>query len=182
MHLDGICGPMYARKTSDLIIRAERVRLAGRRALLVKPDLDGRYSSDSLATHGGVMIPARVVPATDVGVAEIAAVEGVDWLGVDEVQFFPRSIVGVLLGLVDAGVRVVWAGLDMDSKGWPFGPVPLLMAVGGVTKLTAVCVICGDDATHTHRHSGGSEQVEVGAAEKYSAMCRRCWRAAGGGL
>ena len=107
------------------------------------------------------------------------AAEGRDYdvVGIDEVQFFPLEIIDAVLALRNAGKTVVWAGLDMDFLGVPFGAVPYLLALGAAHKLTAVCVCCGEDATPTYRVTASAERVVVGAAGAYEARCFPCWSA-----
>lgn len=181
MSLEGFTGPMFSGKSTMLMSRIERARLAGLTSILVKPNLDDRFIANRVCTHANMSAEALVVPGNDRGVEDIANLAGDNYsvVGVDEAQFFPCSIVTALLHLSDCGKRVFWAGLDMDAFGHPFGSVPMLMAVGGVTKMTAVCMGCGEDATHTWRHHGGNETIEVGEKDKYTALCRPCWRARG---
>lgn len=176
MSIHGFYGPMFARKSTELMREMERARYAKRSAVLVKPSLDDRYSLNEVCTHSGMKMDAMVVPASDEGVRDIANLidSPFDVIGLDEVQFYPRSLVAAVVSLSDAGKRVFCAGLDTDYMGRPFGPVPMLMAVGGVTKVTAMCA-CGSDATMTNRLDKSGPVVVIGAEAKYSALCRSCW-------
>lgn len=181
--LELVVGPMFSGKSEELIRRATRALIAKQRVQVFKPALDTRY--DSL--HDGV-----VVASHDGRTLEAAAVRDVAGLrdvleprtqvvAVDEAQFFANDLVPLATDLAEAGVRVVIAGLDLDFRGEPFGPVPELLArAESVTKLTAVCVRCGAAATRTQRLLGGHPAhfndpvILVGAAESYEPRCRAC--------
>lgn len=167
---------MFAGKTEELLRRLHRSKLARQDTIAFKPDLDVRYDAVNICSHAGARYPAEVVPATEDGVAAILSrgMDPVHVVGIEEIQFFPPSILDVCRRLKHAGRRVIATGLDMDFRGEPFGVVPALLAIGHVTKLSAVCHACGDDAHYTHKKSGTKDQVEVGVQE-YEAMCYRCW-------
>lgn len=176
--IHGFAGPMFSGKSTALIDRLRRAEIAGRRVVCFKPNLDDRYSKSAVVTHERDEIRALPVPTTGVGLQTILAQSSAaDVVGVDEVQFFPLGVVEVLLNLRARGKHVFWAGLDMDYLGAPFGPVPTLMAVGGVTKVHAVCVRCGDmQATHTYKTDRSDPTVvKVAGKELYEARCFRCW-------
>ena len=174
--IEVIAGPMFSGKTEELLRRLNRSKLAFQDVVAVKPSMDTRYDPLHVCSHAGGRHPAKVVPATDEGVAAILNIgmQPVHVVGIEEVQFFPPSIVDVCRKLKNAGRRVVVTGLDMDFRGEPFGVVPVLLAIGQVTKLSAVCHACGDDAHYTYKKSGTREQVEVGVHE-YEARCYKCW-------
>lgn len=176
--INGICGVMFGGKTTELIRHLDRARRANRNVLAVKPDTDTRYDARKLCTHTNLTEDALVVPATEKGLDMLyqhAHVQAIDVIGIDEAQFFPHSLIRTVLSLQANKKMVVWAGLDMDYQGRPFGPVPGLMAIStSITKLTAVCMRCGADATHTYRKSGTGNLIEVGVQE-YEARCYTCW-------
>jgi thymidine kinase len=155
---------MFSCKTEELIRRL-------RRAVIGRPD---RYRCRSSATsHSAQSIEAHAVN----GVSELETAVDPDTqvVGIDEAQFFGPLLVPVARRLADRGVRVVIAGLDQDYRGEPFDPMPAMLAIAEtVTKLTAVCVQCGGEATRSHRKAGGEATVEVGGADAYEARCRAC--------
>lgn len=180
--LEVITGPMFAGKTTELIKRIERQMFAKRRAALFKPSVDNRYSEDEVVAHNGLRYEAFVVPTDERGVQKIVEVtkrEGYEVIGVDEVQFFPISIVDALETLADEGVYVIASGLNLDFKADPF-PVTkeLLVRADNIVYLTAVCTICGRPATRSQRLIDGkpaprdSPVILVGGRESYEARCR----------
>ena len=176
--IHGYCGPMFSGKSTLLIDQLRRAEIAGKRVICFKASLDNRYAADQVCTHTRQTMEARPTPPTTIGAAAIGRLSrSYDVIGVDEVQFFPATIVDEFLELRAMGKVVLWAGLDMDFLGLPFGPVPTLMAVGGVSKLFAVCHSCGDmQATHTYRvDKSRSEQVLVAGLDGYQARCYACW-------
>lgn len=171
-----IVGGMYAGKTEELVRRLRRSVIAGKKVLAFKPTIDDRYSKGDIASHSGVTFTSYPVQWAHQVLERVRQEGSVDVVGVDEVQFFDNDISNVAEILAHEGVRVVLAGLDLDYRGEPFGPVPRLLAVAdSVTKITAVCTQCGEDATRSQRVVGGSELILVGAAESYEARCRSCW-------
>lgn len=178
--IEGICGPMFSGKTEELLRRIRRAEIAGQEVLVLKPRIDDRYELEMVCSHAGSRRASELVgiQKSDVdGIAVRGLRSSAQVIGLEEVQFLPSSIVGACRAWQQAGKRVIWTGLDMDSTGTPFGPVPQLMAVGAVLKLTAVCVRCGGDATHTHRRvsAPSQDQVVVGGVETYEARCFGCW-------
>ena len=176
--LEVICGPMFSGKSEELLRRLRRADIAKKKHKLFKPACDDRYSSTEVVSHSG---DKRGCVTVDLDREEyifkkIAYPPDLEIVAFDEVQFFSEYVIGVIDYLVDSGVRVIVAGLDMDSEGYPFGPMPSLMArAEEVLKLTAVCQTCGNPATHTHRKSKRGRQVLVGAADIYEARCREHW-------
>ena len=176
--LEVVCGPMFSGKSEELIRRLRRAEIAGQRALIVKPRIDDRYDIGHVVSHAGAKMRAVAVsrPEDIVGLAD-----GYDAVGIDEVQFFAPSVVGVIEQLIERGARVVAAGLDQDFRGLPFGAMPeLLCRAELVDKLQAVCHRCGGPATMTQRLVDGSPApmdgatIVVGALEQYEARCRAC--------
>ncbi len=179
--LEVICGPMFSGKSEEMIRRLRRAEIAGQRTVIFKPRIDDRYDAVDVVSHAGARMRAVAVES----VAELAArAAGFEVVGIDEVQFFDRSIVGTALNLAGRGARVVVSGLDQDFRRLPFGPMPDLLAHAEfVDKLQAVCHRCGGPATTTQRLVDGrpapygGETVVVGAAEQYEARCRDCHEA-----
>lgn len=177
--IEVICGSMFSGKTEELIRRVKRATIARQKVQVFKPALDTRYNVEKVSSHNGMHFDARVVSrAADI----LALVEDdTDVVAVDEVQFFDWAIADVCAELAERGKRVIVAGLDMDFRGEPFGPMPLLMAQAEVVdKLQAICVRCGGSASRTQRLINGRPAhyedpvIMVGAAEVYEARCRAC--------
>jgi thymidine kinase len=177
--IEVISGSMFSGKTEELIRRVRRARIAQRKVQVFKPLLDNRFHAEQVASHNGLQweaVPvgnARDIPERLEGDATIVAV--------DEVQFFDWEISKVCNDLADRGLRVILAGLDMDFRGEPFGPMPLLMAEAEeVTKLQAICVTCGAPASRTQRLIDNQPAayddpiILVGGSESYEARCRHC--------
>jgi|APSaa5957512535_1039671.scaffolds.fasta_scaffold93173_1 thymidine kinase len=172
--LEVICGPMFSGKTEELLRRIKRAEIGGRPFYLVKPDLDSRYSKDKVASHSGIRKECYV--RNTEGLETMFKSVEPCLIGIDEVQFYGDRLVQILEDLLKRGFRIVVAGLDMDSEAKPFGPLPQLMAIANsVDKLTAVCSMCGEDATHTFRKSANPAQILVGASVEYEARCRSHW-------
>lgn len=174
---------MFSGKSEELIRRMIRADLAGQRTLLVKPRLDDRYSVDEVVSHAGRRLPCLVIHDIE-DVRGPALDHPVDVVGIEEAQFFGSRLPGVIDELIAAGRRVICAGLDMDAFERPFHPMPEIMACAEqVTKLTAVCVRCGEDATRSQlliegspapQPYGDGEFISVGGSEAYEARCRAC--------
>jgi thymidine kinase len=176
--LEVITGPMFSGKSEELIRRLKRARIARQRVACFKPDIDLRYHRTAIASHSAQTHEAITVANTShLRTALYPQMTEVEVVGLDEAQFFDPGIVQFALELVHMGKRVVMAGLDTTFSGDPFGPIPALMAVSDeVTKLSAVCMVCGAPAIHTQRISKSRELVVVGAAGVYEARCRVCFR------
>lgn len=172
--IEVITGPMFSGKSEELIRRIRRAKIARQRVLCFKPDIDLRYHKTAIASHSAQTHDACVVPSVDrLRETLFPQINEMEVLGIDEAQFFDESIVPLALELVHLGKRVIIAGLDTTFAGEPFKPIPDLMAVADeVTKLSAVCMICGAPAIHTQRLGGSQELVVVGAAGLYEARCR----------
>lgn len=169
-----ITGPMFSGKSEELIRRLKRARIARQRVACYKPDIDLRYHRTAIASHSQQTHDALTVATVEVLRATLfPRLEEVEVVGIDEVQFFSDEIIALAMELVHLGKRVVMAGLDTTFAGEPFGPVPNLMAIADeVTKLSAVCMVCGAPAIHTQRLGQSQELVVVGAAGLYEARCR----------
>lgn len=175
--LELICGSMFSGKSEELIRRVKRATYAKQEVKVFKPAIDNRYSEEAVVSHNGISMTSHVISSSAELWDHIS--ESTDVIAVDEVQFFGESIIGDLSSLADKGYRVIAAGLDMDFRGEPFGVVPNLMAVAeSVTKLQAVCSVCGSPASRTQRLIDGKPAsyddpvILVGASESYEARCR----------
>ena len=168
-----VCGSMFSGKTEELIRRLKRAEFANQRILLVKPKIDDRYHNKNVVSHQGSSFEAISVDhSKDV----LSVWDNEKVVAIDEAQFFDDGIVDVCNELSKKNVRVIIAGLDMDFKGVPFGPIPKLMCIAEyVTKVHAICVSCGALAQFSHRTVDKQEQVLVGAVEEYKPLCRSCY-------
>lgn len=172
-HIEVITGCMFSGKSEELIRRLNRALIARQRVQVFKPAADSR--SVGVASRDHRALDAYGVPGSQELRQQVRF--GTQVVGIDEAQFFDESLVAVCNDLAFLGVRVIVAGLDMDFRGEPFGPVPGLMAIAEyVDKVHAICVRCGAPATYSQRIAGGSEQVQVGDADSYEARCRRCFQ------
>lgn len=172
-----ICGSMFSGKTEELIRRVRRAQIAQQKVQVFKPVIDNRYATERVTSHSGQDYDARPCNTSDEIAGCIEPTTTV--VAVDEVQFFDVGVVEVVEKLASRGIRVICAGLDLDFRAEPFGPMPHLMArAEEVTKLHAICVICGDEASRTQRLVNGQPAkhddpiILVGAAESYEARCR----------
>ncbi len=176
--IEVICGSMFSGKTDELIRRLVRATIAKQKVQVFKPAIDIRYAVEKVASHTGSTFDAIPVQKA----AEIRSRLDADTtvVGIDEAQFFDAEVVRVAQELAAHGIRVLVAGLDTDFRGEPFGSMPILMAEAEhVSKLHAICMTCGDDASRTQRLVNGKPAryddpvVIVGASELYEARCRR---------
>ena len=177
--LEVIVGGMFSGKSEELIRRMKRALIARRAVQVFKPVIDDRYGIEVVRSHDGDSFDARPVRSSGELLAAVRPETTV--VGIDEVQFFDPGIVNVCRGLVAGGRRVICAGLDLDFRGEPFGPVPALLALAEkVEKLEAICVKCGEPATRTQRIVNGipadhdDPVIVIGAQEAYEARCRAC--------
>ena len=173
--IEVVCGSMFSGKTEELIRRLTRARIARQQVEIFKPTLDTRYHQEDVVSHN-----ANSIRSTPVAVASemLLLAAGSDVVGIDEAQFFDESLVDVCRQLADQGTRVIVAGLDMDFRGQPFGPIPALLATAEfVTKVHAVCICCGEIASYSYRIAASENQVLLGETDSYEARCRPCFRA-----
>jgi len=179
--MEVITGPMFSGKSEELIRRLKRAQIARLRIASFKPEIDLRYKSDAISSHSAQTIQAVAVRDLDrLRAMLFPALDTVDVVGIDEAQFFDELLVGLAMELVEAGKRVVLAGLDTTFAGEPFAPMPAQMAIADeVVKLSAVCMVCGAPAIHTQRLGASQQLVMVGAAGMYEARCRACFRPEG---
>ncbi len=171
--IEVICGSMFSGKTEELIRRLKRAKFARQRVEIFKPKVDTRYDEDQVVSHDSNHIRSTPVPAA----ANIPILaDGCDVVGIDEAQFFDDEIVKVCNDLANRGIRVIVAGLDMDFKGNPFGPMPALMATAEyVTKVHAVCPRTGNLAHFSFRKSLNEDLVLLGETEEYEPLSRAAY-------
>lgn len=174
--IEVVCGSMFSGKTEELIRRMKRTEFAKQRVEIFKPSLDTRYSEVDVVSHDRHSIPSTPV---DTSSSILLLSSDIDVVGIDEAQFFDNGLVEVCNELANRGVRVIVAGLDMDFKGVPFGPIPALCAVADeVTKVHAICVRCGALAYVSHRLVNNDKRVMLGEQSEYEPLCRECYRKA----
>ncbi len=174
--IEVICGSMFSGKTEELIRRMKRAKFAKQRVGIFKPSIDTRYSEDDVVSHDHNVITSTPVDSSP---AILLLSSDLDVVGIDEAQFFDEGLVNVCNELANRGTRVIVAGLDMDYKGVPFGPIPALCAVADeVTKVHAICVRCGALAYISHRIVPGDRRVLIGEQQEYEPLCRDCYEKA----
>ncbi len=171
--IEVICGSMFSGKTEELIRRLKRAKIARQRVEIYKPMLDSRYGLGRVASHDDNHLLATPIEHS----SELLRLsEGVDVVGIDEAQFFDADLPDNCQRLALRGVRVIVAGLDMDFRGRPFGPLPDLLAVAEyITKVHAICPHCGNLATHSYRLTAEDETVVLGEKDIYEPRCRTCY-------
>lgn len=176
--LEVITGPMFAGKSEELIRRVKTLSYTKMKIIAFKPAIDDRYDKTAIASHDGAKYEAYAIKNAQ-SILELIK-QDTQVVAIDEIQFFDMSIVKICEELADRGIRVIAAGLDLDFKGEPFGPMPELLARAEfVTKLSAVCTVCGCAATRTQRLIDGKPAdfndpiIKVGAKENYEARCRK---------
>jgi thymidine kinase len=167
---------MFSGKTEELIRRMKRAQFAKLRVEIFKPAIDVRYSEQDVVSHDHNVIQSTPVESSQ---TILLLANDIDVVGIDEAQFFDMGIVEVCSELAKRGIRVICAGLDMDFKGVPFGPMPALMAIAeDVYKTHAICVRCGDLAYVSHRLVHSDKRVLLGETDSYEPLCRACYRKA----
>lgn len=168
-----ICGSMFSGKTEELIRRINRARIAKLIIKIFSPQADTRFGNDVITSHNTNQVSAIPVRCA----ADILSLTNDEHvIGIDEAQFFDDGLLQVCTTLANNGIRVIVAGLDMDFKGQPFGPIPSLMAIADtITKLHAVCVICGNQALYSYRLVPEESKILVGEKESYEPRCRICY-------
>ena len=174
--IEVICGSMFSGKTEELIRRMKRAQFAKQRVEIFKSSIDTRYSEENVVSHDQNTI--RSTPIDSSGNILLLASD-IDVVGIDEAQFLDDGLMDVCNQLANNGVRVIVAGLDMDYKGVPFGPIPALCAVADeVTKVHAICVKCGALAYASHRLIADDHRVMLGEQQEYEPLCRECYQKA----
>ena len=174
--IEVICGSMFSGKTEELIRRLKRAKFAKQKVEIFKPSLDTRYSDIEVVSHDSNHISSTPIESST---SILLLATDVDVVGIDEAQFFDADLVDVCNELARRGTRVIIAGLDMDFKCQPFGPMPALMSIADeVTKVHAICVQCGNLAYVSHRLVSNDKQVLLGEKAEYEPLCRECYHAA----
>lgn len=174
--IEVICGSMFSGKTEELIRRLRRATFAHQRVEIFKPAIDTRYSEEDVVSHDNNSIKSTPI---DTSGSILLFTSEIDVVGIDEAQFFDDGLPDVCNKLADQGIRVIIAGLDMDFKGVPFGPIPALCAIADeVTKVHAICVKCGNLAYVSHRTVLNDKRVLLGEKEEYEPLCRCCYQKA----
>lgn len=174
--IEVVCGSMFSGKTEELIRRLKRAEFAKQRVEIFKPALDTRYSEIEVVSHDRNSIMSTPVDSSS---SILLLSSDIDVVGIDEAQFFDDGLVAVCNELANKGIRVIVAGLDMDFKGVPFGPIPALCAIADeVTKVHAICVRCGALAYVSHRLVNNEKRVMLGEQAEYEPLCRECYRKA----
>jgi thymidine kinase len=174
--IEVICGSMFSGKTEELIRRMKRAKFAKQNVEIFKPSIDVRYSDVDVVSHDSNTIASTPIESSG---SILLLSSDKDVVGIDEAQFLDDGLVEVCNRLANQGVRVIIAGLDMDYKGVPFGPIPALCAIADeVTKVHAICVKCGHLAYVSHRLSKSDKRVLLGEQDKYEPLCRKCYQKA----
>lgn len=172
--IEVVCGSMFSGKTEELIRRMKRAKFAKQKVEIFKPSLDTRYSEEDVVSHDKNTISSTPIDSSG---AILLLASDIDVVGIDEAQFFDDGLVEVCNQLANNGVRVIVAGLDMDYKGIPFGPIPALCAIADeVTKVHAICVKCGALAYVSHRLIHNDKRVLLGEKDEYEPLCRECYQ------
>ena len=171
--IEVVCGSMFSGKTEELIRRLKRAKFAKQKVEIFKPAIDVRYSEQDVVSHDQNSIPSTPIDSS----SSILLLAGDnDVIGIDEAQFLDMGLVDVCNQLAYRGIRVIIAGLDMDFKGVPFGPIPALCAIADeVTKVHAICVKCGSLAYISHRLVNSDKRVLLGETQEYEPLCRECY-------
>lgn len=169
--IEVVCGPMFSGKTEELIRRVKRAQIAKQRVQIFKPAMDTRYAEEEVVSHSAVSLKAEPVESSVEILLRIK--DSTRVVAIDEVQFFDENILTVVTKLAARGCRVICAGLDLDYRARPFGPMPELLAVADeVTKIHAICTVCGASAVRSQRLTKSKERILLGEADAYEARCR----------
>ncbi len=171
--IEVICGSMFSGKTEELIRRLKRAKLAQQRVEIFKPAIDDRYDNESVVSHDENIIKSTPVKSSS---KILLLASDVDVIGIDEAQFFDPGLAETCNHLANQGIRVIVAGLDMDFKGKPFGPIPALLAYAEfITKVHAICLRCGALAQYSYRKINDESLIMLGETESYEPLCRKCY-------
>ncbi len=171
--IEVICGSMFSGKTEELIRRLKRAKIANQKVEIFKPKLDTRYAETKVVSHDANSILAIPIEHSK---KLLELTEGIGVVGIDEAQFFDEQLPEVCQSLALRGKRIIIAGLDMDFRGKPFGPMPHLLAVAEyITKVHAICQHCGNLATHSFRLAANENTVVLGEKDLYEPRCRTCY-------
>lgn len=171
--IEVVCGSMFSGKTEELLRRLRRAKIANQNVAIYKPAIDVRYDETRVVSHDASSIEAIVLSHS----SDLLNVDSeINVVGIDEAQFFDMQLTDVCQELALRNIRVIVAGLDMDYRGMPFGPMPNLLAVAEyITKVHAICVHCGNLATHSYRLSEHDSVVLLGEKDRYEPRCRTCY-------
>ncbi|MGB1120500.1 MAG: thymidine kinase [Saprospiraceae bacterium] len=176
--IEVICGSMFSGKTEELIRRIKRALIANLKVEIFKPKIDNRYDDAKVVSHDANAVQSIPVSAS-IDILTYCESKEINVIGIDEAQFFDLQLVEVCEKLALKGIRVIIAGLDMDFKGRPFGPMPRLLSVAEyVTKVHAICQQCGNLATHSYRLVDDDSEVLLGEKQEYEPRCRTCYHEA----
>lgn len=171
--IEVICGSMFSGKTEELIRRLKRAQIAKLKVEIFKPVKDIRYHENDIVSHNQSAITSTPVENAS---SILLLSSQTQVVGIDEAQFFDMNIIDVCNQLANKGIRVIVAGLDMDFKGVPFGPIPHLMSIADhVLKVNAICVQCGNPAMYSYRLKKINDQFLLGEKESYEPRCRKCY-------
>lgn len=171
--IEVICGSMFSGKTEELIRRLKRAEFAKQRVEIFKPAMDTRYSEEDVVSHDSHSIASTPIESS---ASILLFTSEIDVVGIDEAQFFDSGLIEVCNQLANNGIRVIIAGLDMDFKGVPFGPMPGLCSIADeVSKVHAICVKCGQLAYISHRIVDSEKRVLLGEKTEYEPLCRQCY-------
>ena len=171
--IEVICGSMFSGKTEELIRRLKRGQIAKLSIEIFKPKTDTRYNETAIVSHDATSIPSTPVENSS---SILLLGSNAQIVGIDEAQFFDEGLPEVCNMLANKGIRVIVAGLDMDFSGNPFGPMPAIMAIAeSITKVHAVCVICGQPALYSYRLIDNDTKILLGEKESYEPRCRNCF-------
>lgn len=174
--IEVVCGSMFSGKTEELIRRLRRAQFAKQRVEIFKPAIDVRYSEEDVVSHDQNHIRSTPI---DSSASILLLSSDIDVVGIDEAQFLDNGLPDVCNELANRGIRVIIAGLDMDFRGVPFGPMPALCAIADdVTKVHAICVKCGSLAYVSHRTVADDRRVLLGETQEYEPLCRECYQEA----
>ena len=172
--IEVVCGSMFSGKTEELIRRLKRAKFARQRVEIYKPSIDTRYSDEEVVSHDQNAILSTPIDSSS---SILLLASDIDVVGIDEAQFLDEGLVQVCNELANRGIRVIVAGLDMDFRGVPFGPIPALCAIADeVTKVHAICVKCGSLAYVSHRLVQSDKRVLLGETQEYEPLCRECYQ------
>lgn len=171
--IEVVCGSMFSGKTEELIRRLKRAKIANQKVEIYKPSKDVRYDEKNVVSHDANTILSKPIKHSS---QILDCINDVQVVGIDEVQFFDEELPAVCEKLALKGIRVICAGLDMDFKGRPFGPMPHLLSIAEyITKLHAICHHCGSLATYSYRLADNEDTVVLGEKDQYEARCRICY-------
>lgn len=169
--IEVICGPMFSGKTEELIRRVKRAQIAKQRVQIFKPAIDVRYDETKVVSHSSQSVESEPC-ASSVDIL-LKLKDTTRIVAIDEVQFFDEDVVKIVQKLADRGYRVICGGLDLDYRGIPFGPMPMLLALADdVQKIQSICTVCGAPATRSQRLSDATDTVLLGETNEYAARCR----------